>query len=179
LNATLLVVLGMVTAVLGVGCGETTTKVVSQVPERRPSTSTTTVSQPQSAATGGTAATATGGTSASATGGTSASATGGTSASATGGTSATTTGGTAATPGAAAAQEPREVPKETNLRLVVAEKDLERRGVPYRVVGAGYTSSSRKSEWIVCETNPTARTHLESGTTIRLIVGRSCRAGTP
>jgi hypothetical protein len=169
-KATLLVMLGMVTAVLGVGCGETTTKVVSQVPERRPSTSTTTVSQPQPSATGG--------TSASATGGTSASATGGTSASATGGTSSTATAPASATPGAAAVQEPREVPNETNLRLVVAEKDLERRGVPYRVLGAGYTGSSSKSEWIVCETNPAARTHLESGTTIRLIVGRSCRAGT-
>jgi len=129
-------VLGAVTAALGAGCGATTTKVVTTVPGRS-STSTTTVSQPEPTATGR--------------------------------TSPTAGGGSPEAPGA--------VPDVTGVRLDVAARDLERRGVPYRVVGPSYTGSGSKSDWTVCETNPAARTHLESGTTVRLIVGRSCRAG--
>jgi hypothetical protein len=75
-------------------------------------------------------------------------------------------------------EEARTVPDETHVRLDAAERDLERRGVSFRVLGGGSSGLSPKSAWTVCETNPAPRTHLESGTTIRLIVGRSCRSGT-
>jgi hypothetical protein len=71
-------------------------------------------------------------------------------------------------------EEPRAVPNEVHMRLAAAERDLQTRGVPYRVVGGGSAGSSPKPDLTVCETNPAAGTHLESGTTVRLIVGRSC-----
>jgi hypothetical protein len=75
-------------------------------------------------------------------------------------------------------EEPGSVPDETNVRLDVAERDLKRRGVSYTVIGDGASGLGAKRDWTVCETNPSPRTHLESGTTVRLIVGRSCRAPT-
>ena len=76
--------------------------------------------------------------------------------------------------GAGSLEEPAAVPDETHRRLAVAERDLARRGLPYRVIRGGATGLGPKSDLTVCETNPAPRTRLESGTTIRLIVRRSC-----
>ena len=80
--------------------------------------------------------------------------------------------------GAGSLKEPAAVPDEIHIRLDVAERDLARRGVPYRVIGGGATGLGPPSDLTVCETNPAPRTHLESGTTVRLIVRRSCQPGT-
>ena len=80
--------------------------------------------------------------------------------------------------GAGNLEEPAAVPDETHRRLDVAERDLERKRLPYRVIRGGATGLGPKSDLTVCETNPAPRTHLESGTTIRLIVRRSCPPGT-
>ena len=64
------------------------------------------------------------------------------------------------------------VPNEIGVRLDVAVRDLEGKKVKYKVVRPG--TSGAKINWTVCKTNPLPRTHLESGTTIRLIVARSC-----
>jgi hypothetical protein len=66
------------------------------------------------------------------------------------------------------------VPNETGLAVGVAEKDLERRHIPYKLVGAT-ASGTAITNWTVCETNPAPRTHLESGTTLRLAVAPSCK----
>lgn len=92
---------------------------------------------------------------------------------------------TEAVPTSTAAREPNHegpgtVPDETRVRLDVAEIDLKRRGLSYRVIAPTGTSALNvKSKWTVCETNPSPRTHLETGTTIRLIVARSCQRGAP
>jgi hypothetical protein len=133
----LLVVLGLVTAALGAGCGGTTTTVETVTTKQPPSTSTSTVSQPER----------------------------------------TETVHTSSPTGPGNHEGPGTVPDETHVRLDVAERDLARRGVSYTVVGVGASGLGAKSHWTVCETNPSPRTHLESGTTIRLIVGRSCQPG--
>jgi hypothetical protein len=67
------------------------------------------------------------------------------------------------------------VPDEVHRTLVVAEGDLGRQGVPYRVVvSSGKIPSGTLT---VCAMNPAPRTHLESGTAVRLIVGRTCPGG--
>jgi hypothetical protein len=86
---------------------------------------------------------------------------------------------TASQPGANAGKAPDEghvgtVPKEIGARLDVAERDLQGKRLPYRVLVRGGSRVVVKSAWTVCETNPAPRTHLELGTTIRLIVARSC-----
>jgi hypothetical protein len=71
------------------------------------------------------------------------------------------------------AEGPGAVPDEVGRPLATAERELHARHVPFRVIpahGAGAGVSER-----VCATNPTPRTHLESGTIVRLIVARSCR----
>ncbi len=83
------------------------------------------------------------------------------------------------TPSTAGAEEANHeavgtVPNETGLRVDVAEKDLERRHIPYKLVG-GVASGAGMTTWTVCETNPAPRTHLESGTTVRLTVAPSCK----
>jgi hypothetical protein len=64
------------------------------------------------------------------------------------------------------------VPKEIGLRLDAAVKDLNSKKIPYKVIGGA--SGVVKNDWMVCEMIPSPRTHLEFGTTIRLIVARSC-----
>jgi hypothetical protein len=66
------------------------------------------------------------------------------------------------------------VPNERNARLGIAEKDLEGKGIPYKVLVRGGASGAALSSWRVCETQPSPRFHLESGTTVRLIVAPSC-----
>jgi hypothetical protein len=61
------------------------------------------------------------------------------------------------------------------MRLAGAEKELRRRGISYRVLKATVAGSMAGGSWTICRTNPLAQTHLESGTTIRLVVARSCR----
>jgi beta-lactam-binding protein with PASTA domain len=74
---------------------------------------------------------------------------------------------------------PGTVPRETGLRLVVAERDLARRKLSYRALGQGASAVVAQDGWVVCATNPSARTHLEAGTVIRLMVAPACHAGTP
>lgn len=71
------------------------------------------------------------------------------------------------------------VPEETGVRLDVAVRDLARRKLPYRVVGGTASTLGTQRRWLVCETSPSPRTHLESGTVIRLIIARACRPGAP
>ena len=56
-----------------------------------------------------------------------------------------------------------------------SEKDLERKGIPYKVVGGSDSGVLVKNSWMVCATNPLPHSHLESGTTIFLIAARSCK----
>jgi hypothetical protein len=65
------------------------------------------------------------------------------------------------------------VPNEIGLRLNSAEKDLNSKKLPYKVIG-GSSGGVARGDWTVCEMNPSPRTHLEFGTTIRLLVARSC-----
>jgi hypothetical protein len=65
------------------------------------------------------------------------------------------------------------VPNEVGLQLDVAERDLRRRRIPYRVLPPAQ-GLSPAAALRVCASSPTPRTHLESGTTVRLIVARSC-----
>jgi hypothetical protein len=74
-----------------------------------------------------------------------------------------------------ASEEPRTVPNETGVRLGVAAKDLESKRVSFKVVGDRVSGVAAKSSWTVCETNPSPRSHLESGTTVDLTVAPSCR----
>jgi hypothetical protein len=69
---------------------------------------------------------------------------------------------------------PGTVPNETGVRLLVAEKNLERRGIPYKVARRRASDGTLTADWRVCETNPAPRSHIESGTTLRLIVAPSC-----
>lgn len=66
------------------------------------------------------------------------------------------------------------VPNETKVRLDVAEEELESRKLAYKVVGGGLFGVVVKSHWTVCEVKPPPGTHVGSGTTVRLIVARSC-----
>jgi PASTA domain-containing protein len=66
------------------------------------------------------------------------------------------------------------VPNEIGLRLDFAEKDLNSKKLPYKVIG-GSSGGVARGDWTVCEMNPAPRTHLEFGTTIRLLVAHSCR----
>jgi hypothetical protein len=70
-------------------------------------------------------------------------------------------------------QQGATVPNLVGVGLASAEKELRLRGVSYRVLLA--PGSVASGGWTVCHTNPLPGTHLESGTVLRLIVGRSCR----
>jgi hypothetical protein len=67
------------------------------------------------------------------------------------------------------------VPNEIGAPLAVAERDLAHRGLAYRVLPAAPSAGVVAGHSTVCEMNPAPRTHLESGTTIRLIVAPRCR----
>jgi hypothetical protein len=69
---------------------------------------------------------------------------------------------------------PGTVPDETGVRLHVAEKNLEGRGITYKVARRRPADGTVTADWRVCETNPAPRSHIESGTTLRLIVAPSC-----
>ncbi|MBA3806941.1 MAG: hypothetical protein H0X28_00900 [Solirubrobacterales bacterium] len=59
--------------------------------------------------------------------------------------------------------------------LAIVERALRAKQLSYKVFRTSSAAADAKSTWIVCETNPAPRTHLESGTTIRLTVAPSCK----
>jgi hypothetical protein len=65
------------------------------------------------------------------------------------------------------------VPNEIGLRLDLAERDLNSKKLRYKVIG-GSSGGVARGDGRVCEMNPAPRTHLEFGTTIRLLVAQSC-----
>jgi PASTA domain len=66
------------------------------------------------------------------------------------------------------------VPNETGTRLSVAEQNMRQRAIPYRLISRHPSDGAAKGDWTVCETNPAPRTHLESGTVVRLIAAPAC-----
>jgi hypothetical protein len=70
---------------------------------------------------------------------------------------------------------PGTAPNEIGIRLAVAERNLKRRKIPYKIIGAAASGVVATRSWPVCKTNPAPRSHLESGTTLYLIVARSCK----
>jgi hypothetical protein len=73
-----------------------------------------------------------------------------------------------------AAERHRTVPNVVNVRLDVAEEEVEGAHLQYKVVGGGLFGVVVKSDWTVCETKPDAGSPIDSGATVRLIVARSC-----
>jgi hypothetical protein len=90
------------------------------------------------------------------------------------------TGQTQATAPAPTSSAPTEgipigtVPNEVGARLDAAERSLQRQRIPFKVVARGTAGVPVKGAWTVCETSPAPRIHLETGTTVDLIVARSC-----
>jgi beta-lactam-binding protein with PASTA domain len=81
--------------------------------------------------------------------------------------------GTGATPAETGQQSQGEVvPNELELRLNVAEEDLESKGFTYKVVGHGAFGAVAKANWTVCEMSPAPGAHVEKGTTIKLTIAR-------
>jgi hypothetical protein len=67
------------------------------------------------------------------------------------------------------------VPNETGLELRVAERNLRIKRVPYKVLRRSPSAAAVSTTWLVCTSNPAPRSHLESGTVVKLIVAPSCR----
>jgi hypothetical protein len=90
-------------------------------------------------------------------------------------------GPTQTTPPAAGTSPPGEgvpigtVPNEVGVRLEAAERSLQSKRIPFKAVAQGGTGMPVKSNWTVCESSPAPRIHLETGTTVDLIVAPSCR----
>jgi hypothetical protein len=88
---------------------------------------------------------------------------------------------TQATAPAATSSTPTEgvpigtVPNEVGVRLDAAERSLQRKRIPFKVVARGTAGVPVKGAWTVCETSPAPRIHLETGTTVELIVAPACR----
>jgi len=76
-------------------------------------------------------------------------------------------------PAPATSQTPGDetVPNELDLRLNVAEEDLESRGFTYKVAAHG-VSPAGKANWTVCEMSPAPGVVVKKGTTIRLVIAR-------
>lgn len=90
---------------------------------------------------------------------------------------------TAPAPGTTPATSPAEaptqgatgaVPNETNLELRVAQQHLRLKHIPYKVLRRGQAPGPVSGTWIVCAMNPAPRTHLETGTVVRLLVAAAC-----
>lgn len=64
------------------------------------------------------------------------------------------------------------VPDELDLRLDVAEEDLESKGFAYQLVGHGAFGAVAKANWTVCEMSPAPGAHVEKGATIKLTIAR-------
>jgi hypothetical protein len=94
-----------------------------------------------------------------------------------GGAGGTSTSGTGTSTSAAEARHegPGTAPKEIQIELRVARADLKRRGIPYTVQKRHPSQAPVESSWMVCETAAAPRSHLESGTSLGLIVAPSCR----
>jgi hypothetical protein len=92
--------------------------------------------------------------------------------------------GTGAAPAESSQQSRGEVvPEELDVRLNVAEEDLESKGLAYQVVGHGAFGAVAKANWKVCEMSPPPGAHVEKGTTIKLTIARftrpRCKTFTP
>jgi hypothetical protein len=91
------------------------------------------------------------------------------------------TGQTQTTPPATGSSTPTEgipigsVPNEVGVRLDAAERSLQSKRIPFKAIAKGTAGTPVKSNWMVCESSPAPRTHLETGTTVDLIVAPSCR----
>jgi hypothetical protein len=79
--------------------------------------------------------------------------------------------GTTAAPAASQTPGRETVPNELDLRLDVAEEDLESRGFTYKVAAHG-VSPVGKANWTVCEMSPAPGVMVKKGTTIRLVIAR-------
>jgi hypothetical protein len=95
-------------------------------------------------------------------------------------TAATAPTSPATTPTAGAPEEATHeatgtVPNETGLELRVAERNLRTKRVPYKVLRRSPSAAAVSPTWLVCTSNPAPRSHLESGTVVKLIVAPSCR----
>jgi hypothetical protein len=66
------------------------------------------------------------------------------------------------------------VPNEVGVRLDAAERSLQSKRIPFKAVAKGVAGMPVKSNWTVCESSPAPRIHLETGTTVELIVAPSC-----
>jgi hypothetical protein len=82
---------------------------------------------------------------------------------------------TAGAPEGAPNEATGTVPNETGLELRVAERSLRVKRVPYKVLRRSPSAAAVSPTWLVCTSNPAPRTHLESGTVVKLIVAPSCR----
>jgi hypothetical protein len=69
---------------------------------------------------------------------------------------------------------PGTVPNEVGLRLHTAENNLKQREIPFRVIRLGASAQYAASRLTVCSSNPAPRSHLESGTIVRLAVAHAC-----
>jgi hypothetical protein len=67
-----------------------------------------------------------------------------------------------------------KVPDEVGQRLDVAEDDLSSKGLTFQEIGGGVVGIVVKSNWTVCSTKPPAGTSVSSGSSVKLIVDRSC-----
>jgi hypothetical protein len=91
------------------------------------------------------------------------------------------TGDTQATVPAPTSSAPTEgipigtVPNEVGVRLDAAERSLQGKRIPFKVIAKGTAGGPVKNSWTVCESSPAPRIHLETGTTVELIVAPSCR----
>ncbi|HEV3319753.1 MAG TPA: hypothetical protein VG053_08505 [Solirubrobacteraceae bacterium] len=81
----------------------------------------------------------------------------------------------------AAASAPAEAPKasqqtpdEIGKRLDLVENNLSEEGLSFKVIGGGLFGVVEKSNWTVCETEPTPGSPIQSDVHIKLIVKRSC-----
>jgi hypothetical protein len=81
----------------------------------------------------------------------------------------------------AAASAPAEAPKasqqtpdEIGKRLDLVENNLSEEGLSFKVIGGGLFGVVEKSNWTVCETEPSPGSPIQSGVHIKLIVKRSC-----
>lgn len=74
----------------------------------------------------------------------------------------------------AAANAPVGVPSIVGERLDVGELDLRGAHLRYSEVGGGTFGIVVKSNWVICETRPSAGTSVPKKTRVTVIVGRSC-----
>lgn len=75
---------------------------------------------------------------------------------------------------AALRRSEKTVPNELGKRLDVAENNLNEAGLSFRVLGGGLFGVMVRSDWTVCETEPTPESAIKAGGRVKLIIKRSC-----